>query len=105
MNKPHKHAALIKAWADGAEVQFYFEPEEEWVDAPAPVWGPSNEYRIKSGATPNSVSWHGVCMDPAVITPGYSRREALGGADWDKFLRIEINPNDMTLVSATLEAP
>ena len=28
-NKPHKHAALIKAWADGAEIQVWINDIEE----------------------------------------------------------------------------
>ena len=49
MNKPHKHAALIKAWADGAEIQ-YKDPEMfEWADVGyyAPGWCNQTEYRIK----------------------------------------------------------
>lgn len=50
--KPHKHAELIKAWADGAEIQEYIRPissnwEFEWTDNPNPTWERDNEYRIK----------------------------------------------------------
>ncbi len=42
----HKHAALIKAWADGAEIQ-----QEifggTWIDHPDPSWNPGIRYRIK----------------------------------------------------------
>lgn len=45
MNKPHKHAELIKAWADGAENE-YRNPSvsDYWYDEESPNW---NEYRIK----------------------------------------------------------
>ena len=43
--KPHKHAELIKAWADGAEIQIK-NTSGDWVDAD-PVWSEHYEYRIK----------------------------------------------------------
>lgn len=49
-NPPHKHAELIKAWADGAEIQYYFHGEfqREWRDCGRePSWGKYQEYRIK----------------------------------------------------------
>ncbi|HQT82056.1 MAG TPA: hypothetical protein PLQ34_07750 [Ferrovaceae bacterium] len=48
MGKPHKHAALIKAWADGAEIQ-YKNAELEWKDFPKGyvTWDERTEYRIK----------------------------------------------------------
>lgn len=48
-NPPHKHAAIIKAWADGAMVQVYSDQYQAWVDVPGnnpPKWTGSN-YRIK----------------------------------------------------------
>ncbi len=45
--KPHKHAELIKAWADGHEVQFRT-PGDGWVGVgDYPCWIDSQEYRIK----------------------------------------------------------
>lgn len=45
--KPHKHAKLIKAWADGHEVQFKT-PGEGWVSVgDYPCWMDNQEYRIK----------------------------------------------------------
>lgn len=45
----HKHAELIKAWADGAIIQFEFEVGGEWKDCPSnkPNWDETTEYRIK----------------------------------------------------------
>lgn len=40
----HKHAELIYAWADGAEIQYF--DTDEWYDAPFPSWDRS-VYRIK----------------------------------------------------------
>ena len=48
MNKPHKHAKLIKAWADGAEIERKNPLTNEWVKSIDPMWVETSEYRIKS---------------------------------------------------------
>ena len=41
-----KHAALIHAWADGAEIQA--KNKDGWVDiCGTPAWFPDTEYRLK----------------------------------------------------------
>lgn len=47
-NKPHKHAEVIKAWADGAEIE-YRDPKdgEPWELVVNPCWIPEFEYRVK----------------------------------------------------------
>lgn len=47
MNKPHKHAEVIKAWADGAEIEYRDLPDPQWYDAPCPNWYTNFEYRVK----------------------------------------------------------
>ena len=42
----HRHAELIKSWADGAEVQ-YKNDFGEWWDANNPLWSEDVDYRIK----------------------------------------------------------
>ena len=44
--KPHKHCEIIKAWADGAEIQRRKFATNDWVDTD-PDWIESIEYRIK----------------------------------------------------------
>ena len=46
MGKPHKHTDLIKAWADGAEIQCHYE-DYGWIDTSYPQWWEFNNYRIK----------------------------------------------------------
>lgn len=56
MKTPHKHAALIKAWADGAEIEYRIYGTEEWFPCHAVVgWYPSYEYRIKPESKPDVV--------------------------------------------------
>lgn len=46
--KPHIHAELIKAWADGAIIQ-YINQQGEWVDVSAnnAAWFDDRKYRVK----------------------------------------------------------
>jgi hypothetical protein len=55
MNKPHKHAELIKAWADGAEIEFQ-DSEGVW-GVGIPHWHPDAEYRIKPEPKPDVVRY------------------------------------------------
>jgi hypothetical protein len=63
--KPHVHAALIKAWADGALIQFR-NLDDEWVDVLAPDWHFSRKYRIKPEPKPDIVVVRYVHVTPTV---------------------------------------
>lgn len=52
---PHKHAKFIKAWADGAEIQFYDKDVFEWRTSPNPSWAEDRTYRIKPEPKPDVV--------------------------------------------------
>ena len=43
----HKHADLIHAWADGAEIQRPSCYNDSWIDDDDPRWYADNEYRVK----------------------------------------------------------
>jgi hypothetical protein len=43
----HKHSELIKAWADGAEIEVKHPSNSSWWDAKPPEWDLDYEYRIK----------------------------------------------------------
>ena len=45
-----RHAELIKAWADGAEIECV-NNYGKWVDCPEPYWLEKIEYRIKGKDT------------------------------------------------------
>lgn len=57
---PHKHAELIKAWADGAVIQYYDSFGEEWRDSKGnrPEWLDNLLYRIKP--EPSDLEKYGV---------------------------------------------
>ena len=49
----HKHAELIKAWADGAEIQQYMISLDGWEDCTYdPSWNANKMYRIKPEPKP-----------------------------------------------------
>ena len=53
----HKHADLIHAWADGAEIQWSF-GDGEWYDLPdTPEWKEMLQYRIKPEEKKPVVRW------------------------------------------------
>jgi hypothetical protein len=53
--KPHKHAELIKAWADGAEIEEL--DHTSWVKRDNPCWFLGMEYRIKPAPKPDIVKY------------------------------------------------
>lgn len=55
--KPHKHAELIKAWADGAEIQYRPNANYDWVDKEEPLWFEEYQYRIKPEEKKPVVRW------------------------------------------------
>ena len=59
--KPHKHAELIKAWADGAEIEIW--NDYAWIYAPFPAWSPNREYRIKPELKPDVVKMSAVYLN------------------------------------------
>lgn len=53
-NPPHKHAELIKAWADGAEVEVEDAITGVWRYTQFPNWSKASVYRIKPQPNPNA---------------------------------------------------
>lgn len=52
--KPHKHAELIKAWADGAEIEIEL-PSGRWGMQSTPKWMEECTYRIKPEPKPDPI--------------------------------------------------
>ena len=55
--KQHKHANLIHAWADGAEIQFFNYMLNRWEDLESPAWDEISKYRIKPEPKPDYVQY------------------------------------------------
>lgn len=75
MNKPHKHAEVIKAWADGAQIQCKAKTTtEHWVDITTqPAWWADYEYRVKPEPKPD-ISNHIRIMYSPASGPYFVRR-------------------------------
>jgi hypothetical protein len=43
----HKHCDVIKAWADGVEIEYWNFNENKWISAFNPLWSETARYRIK----------------------------------------------------------
>jgi len=69
MKVPHKHAEVIKAWADGATIQYLRDPgiRDQWcdLDARLPPWHAQSCYRVKPEPKPDIIHKLGVrlCSD------------------------------------------
>ena len=55
--KPHKHAELIKAWADGAEIEWREDEWSIWRTKSYPTWEPYLQYRVKPEVKPDGISY------------------------------------------------
>jgi hypothetical protein len=55
MKTPHVHAKFIKAWADGAEIQYKSHVDGVWRSFGNTHWGLGYEYRIKPEPKPDYV--------------------------------------------------
>lgn len=49
---PHKHAELIKAWADGAVIQYLDTLDNNFRNINTPSWDTEREYRVKPTPEP-----------------------------------------------------
>ena len=68
--KPHKHAELIKAWADGAEIEARYLKADGWSDWRLEdggfIWYDIGaEYRIKRVPKPDIVRYTSIGLDYA----------------------------------------
>ena len=46
--RPRKHSELIKAWADGADIEWYDQVTKKWESISGPPWWEDAKYRIKT---------------------------------------------------------
>lgn len=49
MNVPHKHVEIIKAWAEGYQIEAYNPERDSWISVAEPGWFADIEYRVKPG--------------------------------------------------------
>jgi hypothetical protein len=76
--KPHKHAEIIKAWADGAKVEYLnIGSQQVWSQVDSPRWDGQGEYRIKPEPKPDVVEQY--------VAKGYTKYGCVRVAEhWEK---------------------
>jgi len=55
--KPHIHAEVIKAWADGAKIEFLELMSGHWFYTSNPDWHIEQQYRVKPVTKPDVVRY------------------------------------------------
>jgi len=62
IRKPHRHAAFIHAYADGAKIQMLIDNNDNWMDVDQPDWS-GMAYRIKKEFQypPSTLSYGSLC--------------------------------------------
>ena len=58
MTERHKHADVIIAWANGAEIEYYSKTAGQWKTCTGgPLWSEDNQYRVKPEPKPDIVDY------------------------------------------------
>ena len=102
--KPHKHAELIKAWADGAEIEYKSKVDGVWCSRDDDPWAEDYEYRVK----PESKNQSNICVPAWYITELKHLVEAQGQRgtwDSDDYMRGLYNGLELALAQAEERAP
>ena len=85
---PHKHAEFIKAWADGAEIEFCNGIVTDWETVETPSWSLSNSYRVKLERKPNKVKRYLFDFTPYVLRAEFDIKDpanpVLVSTTWEK---------------------
>lgn len=106
--KPHKHAEVIKAWADGHTIQYRFDPTFNWHDASAPSWREHIEYRVKPQnviryAPVLQMRAKSIVVGNAVTSADCAKMQRGEHDDLKGILKIELDPDTGELVRAVME--
>lgn len=72
---PHVHAEVIKAYADGAQIEFRHAPNREWEGVAQPHFDVGTEYRIK----PEPPAYPVTQMSIAELTRAYNDNQHING--------------------------
>jgi hypothetical protein len=70
MNKPHVHAEVIKAWADGAEIEVRLK-DGEWELCNQPLWWGHHKYRVKPQPVIKKMRMHYDSIEKKVAASGF----------------------------------
>lgn len=71
MKTPHKHQAVIHAFADGKTIQV-LNGDGAWIDTTMPNFHPLNNYRVKPEPVPDIVRYVRVGVDSCSLPRQYA---------------------------------
>lgn len=87
--KERVHKDLIKAWADGAEIEYYSEAVNKWFTTSVPAWASNIHYRIKPEQKPDTEVF-------------YEYREEGFGHPFKNPAHITLNENSLGVIKLTI---
>ena len=87
MGQRHKHADVIIAWANGAEIESKVAATGEWVRARHPGWHEDCEYRVKPPAKKYRVALFKYPGVEAVVSVANSEEDAERYEENQQFVR------------------
>jgi hypothetical protein len=101
--KPHIHADVIKAWADGAEIQsrsctsLALNRWGGWCDVEIPEWHKHQEYRVKPQPKPDVVKYLGCSYQDSRVANDFFVID-----HWPNKLKLTFDGETDTLKSAEI---
>jgi len=78
-NKPHLHCELIKAWADGAEVDRFCTNLYEWQPVLYPTWRVHDKYRIRPNKTDKDLKIEELERQAKQLASDITKLRGMGG--------------------------
>lgn len=108
MNKPHKHAECIKAWADGAEIERFDTHLNKWEVVRDPCWVLETSYRIKPQPVIKKMYMHYDDIERHVKNGGYDGDKVPQKMYLTNFAmgnHLEFTFTDNKLTSVTIVGP
>ena len=90
----HKWHKEIVAWASGAEIEVYYESQQDWCPVPSnPTWNDEYEYRIKP--TPKEPQYLYIWFEPiygtSYITKNKSVDTVPAGYEYIGKIKLEVD--------------
>ena len=71
--QPHVHAEVIKAWADGAKIEYFSNNKNCWCNTECPLWTETTEYRVKPEPKPDNIYFSNVYA--SIVGSGFNTIE------------------------------
>jgi len=87
MGNRHKHADLIHAWCEGADIQW--SNGNDWHNVNNPEWNTSIEYRIKPEEKKLVVRWLWANINGCLSTEFYSEEDMIKNGYPEQWIRLE----------------